>query len=352
MNVQLTVQVPKTPDLEQLLQRLTSKLERLLTVFQPDLVQLHGRLVKNTAREGVVCTLNLRLPTGQFTAEDSAATAQAALRIAGEELIEQMKTHKQKLHDEQIRRGQIRQGRLRSAEAFAAAVPVVAVVSAVAVEQRRQDLSRYVSANIEHLRRFVDRQIQLKEHLGELRPGQVDPTEVLDEMIASALAEQGNPERLERERWFYLLAVNAIRRLSSTEAEEPAALSLEGDVAIDEAALAERQEFFQPDAEVQLQDIIPDRGMATPEEIAYSNEMLTLLEVALEHLTPQQREDLVLFALEGFTVAELSLLSQRPPEAIRGTLSEARRQLSQQDLPAELRRLLVDRTAPRLARVS
>lgn len=349
MNVQFTVQVPKNPDLDRMVERLVEKLERLLMVFQPELVQLHGRLVRHTSREGVVCTLNLRLPTGQLAAEDSANTAQAALRTASEELLEQLKKHKQRLRGEQTRRG-----RQRSTAAFAATLATPGEVPAAYQQQRRQDLARYVSANVEHLQRFVERQIHLREHLGELRPGQVEPTEVLDEMIASALSEQGNPERIERNRWFYLLAVNAIRRLARPdEAAAEGALSLEGELAPDEAAEAERYEFFQPDDEVQLQDVMPDRGMATPEEITYSNEMLDLLESALGRLSPQHREDLVLFALEGFTLRELSLLSQRPAAEIYTGLLEARRQLGQQmDLPVELRHLLVEQTQARLSRTA
>lgn len=349
MNVQFTVQVPKNPDLDRMVERLVEKLERLLMVFQPELVQLHGRLVRHTSREGAVCTLNLRLPTGQLAAEDSANTAQAALRTASEELLEQLKKHKQKLRIEQTRRG-----RQRSTATFAATLGTPEEVPAANQQQRRQDLARYVSANIEHLKRFVERQIHLREHLGELRPGQLEPTEVLDEMIASALSEQGNPERVERNRWFYLLAVNAIRRLSHPdEAAAEGTLSLEGELAPDESAETERYEFFQPDDEVQLQDIMPDQAMATPEEITYSNEMMTLLELALGRLSPQHREDLVLFALEGFTLRELSLLSQRPATEVYNGLLEARRQLGQQtDLPVELRHLLVEQTQQRLSRTA
>lgn len=348
MNVQFTVQVPKSPDLDHLLQRFIGKLDRLLAVFQPELVQLHGRMVRRTSREGVVCTLNLRLPTGQLAAEDNADTAQAALRAASEELLEQLKKHKQKLRGEQTRRG-----KERSTAAFAATlVSTPESGSPLGQQQRRQDLARYISTNVEHLQRFVERQIHLREHLGELRPGQLETAEVLDEMIASALSEQGNPERVERDRWFYLLAVDAIRRLSRPGDEgSENALSLESDLSPNEEAESERYEYFQPDEEVQLQDVTPDRGMANPEEIAYSNEMLTLLESALGRLSPQHREDLVLFALEGFTLHELSLLSQRPPAEVYKGLTEARRQLGQlNDLPVELRHLLVEQTQLRLGR--
>jgi DNA-directed RNA polymerase specialized sigma24 family protein/ribosome-associated translation inhibitor RaiA len=348
MNVQFTVHVPKTPDLDRMVERLTGKLDRLLAVFQPELVQLHGRLVRRTSREGVVCTLNLRLPTGQLAAEDSANTAQAALRIASEELLEQLKKHKQKLRGEPARRG-----RQRSTAAFAAPLATPEPVPAAYQQQRRQDLARYISTNFEHLQRFVERQIHLREHLGELRPGQLETAEVLDEMIASALSEQGNPERIERDRWFYLLAVDAIRRLSRPDEAAEGSFSLDGEVTPDAVAESERFEFFQPDDEVQLQDVTPDRAMATPEEIAYSNEMLSLLESALGRLSPQHREDFVLFALEGFTLRELSVLSQRPATEVYHGLVEARRELGLQgDLPGELRHLLVEQTQQRLSRTA
>ncbi|MGH9393860.1 MAG: hypothetical protein ACRD1E_06790, partial [Terriglobales bacterium] len=99
MNLHLTVQVPRSPDLNQILDRFQQKLALLLFAFQPELVQLQGRMVRHTSREGVLCRLNLHLPTGQISSEHTAKSAQIALRRSGEDLLRQLKKHKQLLRE-------------------------------------------------------------------------------------------------------------------------------------------------------------------------------------------------------------------------------------------------------------
>lgn len=345
MIVQFSVQVAKSEDLEAQIQRLSKKITRLLLVFQPELVQLHGRLARHSVREGVICTLNLRLPTGQLAAEEGAATAQIALHQAGDELVGQIKKHKERLHREQRRAGHVSVRTMPAAEELPPAPP----------ETPREDLSRYIAANVDQLGRFVARQLRLRERWGQLRPGQLDVREVLDEMIADALASS-NGNHPEPPRWFYVLAVGAIRRLASfTDQSERGETSDSLDRRLTETEIRreEDEDAFEPGEAPELQDITPDPGIATPEEIAYSNELITLLHTALERLSPRQREELTLFALEGFSLDELAMLSRRKPEEVRRDLRQASEQLEQQkDIPGELRRMLVEQTGKRLREVA
>jgi DNA-directed RNA polymerase specialized sigma24 family protein/ribosome-associated translation inhibitor RaiA len=349
MHVHFTFKVPKSPDLERLIDRSVKKLEHLLVVFQPELVQLHGRFDRHTVREGTVCSLNLRLPTGQFASEEAADTAQAALRAALNDLVDQVKRHKEKLREDQNRPRKVREsGMVAEPPAGSSAVRRES-----AIEQRREDLSRYFSAQIETLREFVDRQLRLRERLGDIAPGQLDTREVLDEMIANALLDSQLPDNFERERWLYLLAINAIRKLSADNRDgfDVSTVSLDRDATEIERQRAERFEFFEPeDEEVRVQDLTPDQGVATPEDIAYTDEVLTLLEGALQRLPAQQREDLVLFALEGFSLDELALISQRPRDEVRRAITQAQSALeSENAVPRELRRMLIDRAQRRLS---
>ncbi len=339
MKLQFTYQVAKAPELEALVQRTADKIGRLLRVFNPDLVQLHGRLSRGSPREGVLCTLNLRLPTGQLAGEENAVTAQAALRAARAELIEQIKKHKQKLRRES---GQRRA--LRELPAQAAPVPRVAGLSPL-------DLSHFINAHLDALREFIRRQIRWRVESGELRPGELDEREVLDEAIARGLGDHAYLEETNRERWFLLLAADAIRRLSERDglASGVEVVSLESDLNESERLRAGQFESVEPDDDLQHADLIPDRGMASPEDVAYTDEDVTLLEAALLRLPAEQREDLVLFTFEGFTLRELALLSERDPEAVEASLRRARELLeTSREIPGDLRKMVVERTGRKL----
>lgn len=347
METRFTWQAPKNADLEAQLQRLTEKIGRLLVMFSPELVQLHGRVSHHAVRQGTACTLNLRLPTGQLTAEHTAATSQAALRTAGEDLLEQIKRHKQRLRAEQGHDGRATVRTWPGADNLPPAPPDR--------EEQRRDLSRYIAANVDALRRFVQRQLQLRARLGQIRPGQLDAREVLDEMIAEALGAGG--DHPPPPRWFYLLAVSAIRRLAPIAAQEyggEEAISLDRGLTGAEVRREEQDfEFLEPEEEPAVGDITPDPEAPTPEDIAYSSEMVTLLAAALERLPGQQREELVLFAIEGFSIDELAMLSGRPPRAIRSELEAANATLAQQTgIPGSWRRRLVEAAAQRLGKIA
>lgn len=341
MKLHFTYQVAKTPELDALVQQTADKIQPLLRVFDPDLVQLYGRLNRGNPREGVQCTLNLRLPTGQLASEEFAATAQQALRAARADLIEQIKKHKEKLRHES---GERREERELPAEA--APEPVTASLS-------RLDLSHYISAHVDTLSEFIRRQIRWRVESGELRPGELDEREVLDEAILKGLSDPTYLEESQRERWFYLLATDAIRRLTVELRDGLGGgaemLSLEKELNESERRRAQQFETVEPEDEVQQADLIPDPSVASPEDVAYTDEDLSLLEAAMLRLPPQQREDLVLFTFEGFTLRELALLSEREAAEVEASLQQAQQLLeASRELPGELRKMVVERTGRKL----
>ena len=70
------------------------KLEKLLSSFAPDLVRLHGLMEFTAPHRGAVCSLNLRLPTGQVNFRHEGDTPLVALQDCFKHLIEQVKKHK------------------------------------------------------------------------------------------------------------------------------------------------------------------------------------------------------------------------------------------------------------------
>jgi ribosomal subunit interface protein len=92
--------VPRTPQMDKVIQTQIQKLDKLLERFQPDLVHLHGMLESNGAHKNRVCSLNLALPTGQIHARQEGGDLLTDLQACFDHLVDQLKKHKQVLRRE------------------------------------------------------------------------------------------------------------------------------------------------------------------------------------------------------------------------------------------------------------
>ncbi len=319
MNLHLTVQVPRSPELNQQVDRFHHKLEPLLVAFQPELVQLQGRLVRHTSREGVLCRLNLHLPTAQLSCEKAAATAQAAFRAAGEDLVSQLNKHKQRLR--------LTRPRLRF-KRRAAAVPPPAGVESVP-GARQAELAGYFGNHAGALLAFVRRQIELRERLGELAEGRLDAEEVLDEVVVTALGARPGSVGANRGRWLLMLAAQAIRKLAKEYGDRPHGQEMQSLDARPVGHQSGAQAGEDRPETLRLADVVA-ANRRDPEQVAAAAEALDRLAAALLRLPPQQRHDLVLYLLEGFRPHELAGLTHRSEAEVRRSLEQAEAGLSAQ----------------------
>src|SRR5512135_1840162 len=99
MNVHFSYKLSRTPDIDREIQHGTEKIGKRLQVFRPELVHLKGSVEQNSAREGIAVSLNLRLPSGQMAAQESAGTAVAAIKMAFDSLLSQIGKHKELLRN-------------------------------------------------------------------------------------------------------------------------------------------------------------------------------------------------------------------------------------------------------------
>jgi len=97
MNVHFSYKVSKTPDIEKEINHQVEKIQKRLQVFRPELVHLKGMIDENSAREGMLVSLNLRLPSGQLAAQAKASSPTAAIKAAFDELVQQIVRHLQGL---------------------------------------------------------------------------------------------------------------------------------------------------------------------------------------------------------------------------------------------------------------
>lgn len=324
MNVHVSYKVQRTPDIDREIQHGIAKVQKRLQVFRPELVHLKGSLEQNSPREGSVVSLNLRLPSGQMAAHESAPTATSAIKAAFEELLGQIGKHKELLRNSHSwRRHRALEGMPEAQVPFEETLAAVHPPAATA-----EDVRSYLNANFRRLRLYVEREISFRENSGDLEPGALSWEEVVDEAVARALDEKSEkPDRLTLEPWLYRLAIRALDDFTSRNGAAPQSnannhrkhdVSDEGET---------RLQFYQPDDAVTEDSVIPDSGAWTPEQIAYSDEMIALVQFALRHASALDREAFILYGIEGFSVKEIASITDRSPEQIRHSVHNAREAL-------------------------
>ncbi len=323
MNVHISYRLHKTPDIEKDINHLVEKLRKRLQVFRPELVHLKGAVEQSSAREGTIVSLNLRLPSGQMAVQQSAQTPVVAVKAAFDDLLQQITRHKDLLrssHKWRRRRTEnARPERQVPFEQTMAAVQPPTVSS--------DDVRSYVNANLSRLERFVERELYFREVAGEVAPDFVSKEEVVDEVIARALGDGGEkPDRLALEPWLYRLAIRALDDLSVRSEESLSAVPLEVSARKQNVRASDESElqFHQPDEMLTEESVIADRRAATPEDIASSDEMVSLVQYALNGAKRPDREVFILHTIEGFSVEEICEITDRRQEEIRSSILAAR----------------------------
>ena len=226
MNVHVSYKVQKTPDIEKEVSHQIEKIQKRLQVFRPELVHLKAVLEQNSAREGTEVSLNLRLPSGQLTADKKASSPTAAIKAAFDDLLQQINRHKEVLRSSH----RWRRWRGGTQESPVAGVPFEKTLASVqAPTISADDIGSYVNANLARLERFVERELYFRQSEAdeERSDGRLAAAEVVNEVIARALGDQDRPEKMALEPWLYRLALEAIGEMTARLHEMESSVHLE-----------------------------------------------------------------------------------------------------------------------------
>jgi RNA polymerase sigma factor (sigma-70 family) len=326
MNVHISYKLRKTPDLEREINHLVEKLHKRLQVFRPELLHLKGVVEQSSPREGTTVSLNLRLPSGQLAAQRSAQTAIVAVKSAFDDLLQQTTRYKAMLRSSH-KWARRRSDRSRSETQ----VPFEQTLASIQPSTvSAEDIRCYVNANLSRLERFVERELYFREASEQMTSDAVTKDEVIDEVIVGALGDGGDkPDKIALEPWLYRLAIHAIGDLLARGSDNVVSVHLEDSARLPNVRASDEAElqFHQPDETLTRESVIADRRVATPEDIASSDEMNKLMEVALAAAKPRDREVFILHTMEGFSVAEIASITDRKPESINASIIAAREYL-------------------------
>ncbi len=323
MNVHVSYKVHKTPDIEKEISHQIEKVRKRIQVFRPDLVHLKAVIEESSAREGIIVSLNLRLPSCQLTAQEKASSPTSAIKAAFDELIQQIGRHKELLRSSH----KWRRWRSGPQESPEPGVPFEQTMAAVMPPTiSADDIGSYVDANLGRLERFVDRELHFRRTNEEIPEDGLSTSEVVNEVIARALGDHDRPEKLTLEPWLYRLALQAMNEMTKRLEELGSSIHLEDSrrrqnvEASDEPGL----QYHQPDEGWTRESTIPDRRVSTPEQAAYSDEVVALVQAALRGASRTDREAFLLYGIEGFSLGEIAAITGRHPEAVRESVQRAR----------------------------
>jgi DNA-directed RNA polymerase specialized sigma24 family protein/ribosome-associated translation inhibitor RaiA len=313
MNVHVSYKVHKTPDIEKEISHQIEKIQKRLHVFRPELVHLKALLEPSSGVDGIHVSLNLRLPSSQLTAEEDASSASAAIKAAFDELIQQVGRHKELLRSSHKWR-RWRGGPQESPEPGVPFEQTLASVQPSTISA--DDIGSYVNANLGRLERFVDRELHFRQANEELAEDRLSTPEVVNEVIARALGDQERPEKLSLEPWLYRLALQALNEMTARLDELESSVNLEDS--------GRRPTVEATDEPWMRESVIPDRRASTPEQAAYSDEVIALVQAALRGAERTDREAFLLYGIEGFSLDEIAAITGRHLEAVRESVQCAR----------------------------
>ncbi|HZQ25708.1 MAG TPA: sigma factor-like helix-turn-helix DNA-binding protein [Terriglobales bacterium] len=323
MNVHISYKVQKTPDIEKETNHQIEKLSKRLQVFRPELIHLKGIMEENSAREGFVVSLNLRLPSGQMAVQKASPNPTAAIKASFDDLLQQITKHKDLLRASHKWKGRRRTMDGRPAKT----VPFEETVAAVQPTLiSSEDVRSYVNANLKRLELFVERELYFRQASDQLPEDSVTKEEVIDEVILRALSDGDKPERLALEPWLYRLAIRSMNDLANNSREFSSQVNLDASTRRQNVRGSDESElqYHQPDETLNQESTIPDTRVSTPEQVAYTDEMITMFEASMSGMPAEQREAFILYGIEGFSIPEIAAIVDRDPEKVRASIISAR----------------------------
>jgi RNA polymerase sigma factor (sigma-70 family) len=193
---------------------------------------------------------------------------------------------------------------------------------------------RYFSFARRHLRtlyRFARHELDYRTSTGDLVEGELSPEDVVDAVLLEGYREfVRTPARRRSAGWLLRLTGRHLEsEVSRLQALRAGTVSIEEDVPEtppreEVTTLGEELLFFyQPDEDLKLEDLLPDLGASTPEEVAETREIARCVRATLEEMPADWRRALLLRHAEGLQPTELAEALGQPKAEIERILEQA-----------------------------
>ncbi len=317
-----------SPRLRGLVEELVGRLDRHAPDFPEDTIFLRLFVDENAARRLYHVTIVCDLPRRRRLAtQEERHYADEAVRAAFAEIERQLEKHKEMMNHSYLYKRPARREELRREK-----------TAAISAEERERELfSTLVERHLQRLYNFVRREIAYHLAVGDLMPGEVTAQGVVDGTLLQAYREFVNHHAgREIKSWLLKLAAEKIEaRVRRSKAERASAVHIEEDIPETPPAQQvstlgdEIMDFYQPDEDQKLEDIIPDMTVPTPEQILESRELQRYINRTLATLPRAWRRAFTLHYVEDAPVAEIARMTRQTEAEVEREIEYTREYLRQ-----------------------
>jgi len=273
-------------------------------------------------------SITLEVPQKTLAAKEEAHDPEAAIRAAFQEIEKQLEAYKSSIRGEHWWKRVERRREIERRK------------TGMGPSERVEDPQWYfpvVEPHMSALRNVAARVLRYVEARGDLPQNALELDDVVDAALARAydeFAKEQVPENIRsRLIGFALDEIKAAVKHFKTERERT--VHIEEDIPetspTEEVSTLgdEILDFYQPDEDLKMEDVVPDIEVPTPEEIAETEELRRCVRDTISELPRDERRALTLRYIVGLRGNELANSLRKPEEEVRRLLDGAQTHLRQ-----------------------
>jgi len=315
---------------ENALTEMMPRLKRLLFQFRPEEKTLRAHLATQKNNEFRL-TLSVRMPGKNIMVEKTGQNLIPLVTEIKQSMLEQIKAQ-----TSLIRKDRLRKKRTQSGEAIQEAVapPMLTSAGDADQEELRDRFTARLKLVLQELYGHVTRLIRLAQLAGDLPPGYLKPSDVVDDVILRAYervrsqpGEEISPAVLYRIAEVILAEEirNCQDSLNNVSMEaKPPERARSWDV---DDQREDTLEFYPPEEVLLYADIMPDVHVPDPVRVLGDEEQMRDISICLSQLAPEARSSFLLHRVEGFEIFEIALMQDRGEEEIARDIQQCEEHL-------------------------
>jgi RNA polymerase sigma factor (sigma-70 family) len=290
-----------------LIDRQSQKISKMLRTFSSDVVDLTVNIERLPRGNQFQTGLILNLPQRTIRVEEIEDNATSSVVQAFSEMRRRIKRFKSQLSRERLWRKEPLRTWTESSELSA------------------RELQDNIQENLEKVENYIRRELFHNVLAGVMPPGILEPHALVDEVFVEVTSHRHDrPVDLSLEQWMFQVARLRIKERIKDLEDHREEARVEEEASAESPWEDEQLNFYQPDELLHLEDLVRDGTSANPEEIFEREEVAERLQQCVAHLPDSIRESFVLFALEGFTSDEVSMITGKKRDQVLTEVEKAR----------------------------
>jgi RNA polymerase sigma factor (sigma-70 family) len=319
--------------IRKLIEDLITKVERKAKGFSPDAGFLKVLLEGNTARKLYHVSMTLELPGKTLATQRERHDVEVGIKDAIAEIERQLKKYSASLRRENLWKRPARRENIRHNK-----------LDAPPSEQRNREMFfSLISPHLNWLHYFVRHELASFQSMGDLAPGHFAWQDVVYAALLRAYREfVKDPARRDMRTWLTQIAIEQLQaEVKRPRAEYDRTVRIKGDIPetppTEEVSTLgdEILDFYQPDEDLRLKDIVPDLEAPTHEQ--ETDELRRCVKVAMAAMPREWQRALLLRYIEGLVDTELAKAIGKPEPEVERILEHARQYLRQRLMESSCR---------------